>query len=280
MQEIVPLNAGNIFGAEDSRPVPRWESLIRDALNRIRTAKPKYKSYSDPPSPSRFKPADDGHATVEELLPETDSDTDDEVHPLDEESFASSSENVDSSNTTNADDVQRCASMKRFQRLHHFAVTDYEVNPEPVIAQQKKLTRMLSSSERIGLVWPEQSLDLLAKCATDNTKPLQSVRSFRACKSFKSVNGDSKDPTDLGLIPEYSWDTIVNKKRMSPFVRIVSKQMVGIFLTIWVRRSLRKYIQNLKVSTVGVGIMGYIGNKVSLQIFLVPTCNEEHIFTP
>jgi len=38
--------------------------------------------------------------------------------------------------------------------------------------------------------------------------------------------------------------------------------MVGSFLTIWVRRSLRKLIQNVKVSTVGVGVMGYIGNKV------------------
>ena len=38
--------------------------------------------------------------------------------------------------------------------------------------------------------------------------------------------------------------------------------MVGIFITVWVRRSLRKHIQNVKVSTVGVGAMGYIGNKV------------------
>jgi len=43
---------------------------------------------------------------------------------------------------------------------------------------------------------------------------------------------------------------------------VVSKQMVGIFLTVWVRRGLRKCVQNLKVSTVGVGAMGYIGNKV------------------
>ncbi|KAJ8471381.1 hypothetical protein OPV22_025724 [Ensete ventricosum] len=27
IQEIVPLNAGNIFGAEDSRPVVKWEDL-------------------------------------------------------------------------------------------------------------------------------------------------------------------------------------------------------------------------------------------------------------
>ena len=38
--------------------------------------------------------------------------------------------------------------------------------------------------------------------------------------------------------------------------------MVGILLTIWLKRSLRKHIQNVRVSTVGVGIMGYIVNKV------------------
>jgi hypothetical protein len=43
--------------------------------------------------------------------------------------------------------------------------------------------------------------------------------------------------------------------------------MVRIFITVWVRRSLRKHIQNLKVSTVGVGVMGYIGNKVSFAFF-------------
>lgn len=59
-------------------------------------------------------------------------------------------------------------------------------------------------------------------------------------------------------------------------MRIVSKQMVGIFLTVWVHRRLRNYIQNLKVSTVGVGIMGYIGNKgsvaVSMSIFQTSFC--------
>ncbi|KAF5760799.1 putative inositol-polyphosphate 5-phosphatase [Helianthus annuus] len=37
--------------------------------------------------------------------------------------------------------------------------------------------------------------------------------------------------------------------------------MVGVFTTIWVHRNLRKHIQNVHVSTVGVGVMGYIGNK-------------------
>ncbi|KAJ4906948.1 DNAse I-like superfamily protein [Raphanus sativus] len=45
-----------------------------------------------------------------------------------------------------------------------------------------------------------------------------------------------------------------------------SKQMVGIFLCVWVRDDLRKGISNLKVSCVGRGIMGYLGNKGSISI--------------
>ncbi|URD94804.1 IPPc [Musa troglodytarum] len=57
-QEVVPLNAGNVFGAEDGRPVQRWEHIIRETVNKIQPIKAKYKCYSDPP-PSRFKPSDD-----------------------------------------------------------------------------------------------------------------------------------------------------------------------------------------------------------------------------
>lgn len=42
-----------------------------------------------------------------------------------------------------------------------------------------------------------------------------------------------------------------------------SKQMVGIFLCVWVRADLCKHISNLKVSNIGRGVMGFLGNKVS-----------------
>lgn len=48
-----------------------------------------------------------------------------------------------------------------------------------------------------------------------------------------------------------------------------SKQMVGIFLCVWVRSRLCSRITNLKVSCVGRGIMGYLGNKVcTMYLFL------------
>lgn len=46
------------------------------------------------------------------------------------------------------------------------------------------------------------------------------------------------------------------------YCQVTSKQMVGIFLSVWVRADLCDHVSNLNVSCVGRGIMGYLGNKV------------------
>ncbi|XVE60885.1 hypothetical protein DITRI_Ditri05aG0163100 [Diplodiscus trichospermus] len=137
------------------------------------------------------------------------------------------------------------------------------------IEQNGKLTRILSGTERIGLSWPEPPLNLLSQHVLDRPGSFKSIKSFIATKSFqtyssfKSINDMAPG---IALLAELDLESLMKRKRRSSFVRIVSKQMVGIFLTIWVRRSLRRHIQNLKVSSVGVGVMGYIGNKGSISV--------------
>lgn len=62
------------------------------------------------------------------------------------------------------------------------------------------------------------------------------------------------------------------------FCLAASKQMVGLFLCVWVRADLYKHISNLKVSCVGRGIMGYLGNKVChfilFQIYALILCTK------
>ncbi|KAJ6794669.1 type IV inositol polyphosphate 5-phosphatase 3-like [Iris pallida] len=283
LQEIVPLNAGNIFGAEDSRPVPRWEHLIRQTLNRIQPVKEKYKSYSDPPSPSRFKPSDDAPVFEDELVPEIDSDSDDEIHPVDDESFSfcvnddgqtangdnsqgslASSYPINTNVGTSQDlDHRKQSNLQKFGRSN-FNFKNCEVTSGSSITQVKKLTKTLSSSERLGLIWPEQQLDISSQRTLDDSRSTKSDKAFRSYSSFKSGYGDYN--TGSSVIPELKLDDIFKAKKRSPFVRIISKQMVGLHLSIWVQRSLRKHIQNLKVSTVGVGVMGYIGNKGSISV--------------
>ncbi|MBA0583460.1 hypothetical protein Gorai_014316 [Gossypium raimondii] len=59
-----------------------------------------------------------------------------------------------------------------------------------------------------------------------------------------------------------------NNKQMghSRYCLVASKQMVGIFLTVWVKSELRDDVRNMKVSCVGRGLMGYLGNKGSVSI--------------
>ncbi|KAJ3694136.1 hypothetical protein LUZ60_009616 [Juncus effusus] len=262
-QEIVPLDARNVFGAEDNRPISKWENIIRENLNVIEREKPKYKCFSDPPSPSRFNPCEDAISAFDDLLPSPDSDSEDDIP------FSTvvelESEKLESKDSPKKEIIPS----RRLSRLNHFIYeNDDENEPGTPNFTQKKLLKTLSRSERIGLVWPEQPLDLLPT----QTPILNSVKSFKASKSFKTVksfrNYGSYKVMDEGfcsikegLVPDFAL-----KKRSSPFVRIISKQMVGVFLTIWVRKSLRKHIQNLKVSTIGVGAMGYIGNKGSISV--------------
>ncbi|XP_009351595.2 type IV inositol polyphosphate 5-phosphatase 9 [Pyrus x bretschneideri] len=72
------------------------------------------------------------------------------------------------------------------------------------------------------------------------------------------------------------WNSLIrealNKKRHNninnppDFHCIVSKQMVGILISVWIRSNLRPFIRNPSVSCVGCGIMGCLGNKGSVSV--------------
>ncbi|KAL3835385.1 hypothetical protein ACJIZ3_010121 [Penstemon smallii] len=50
------------------------------------------------------------------------------------------------------------------------------------------------------------------------------------------------------------------------FECIISKQMVGIYITVWIRKELHGYINHPSVSCVGCGILGRLGNKGSVSV--------------
>ncbi|XP_077253164.1 type IV inositol polyphosphate 5-phosphatase 3-like isoform X2 [Tasmannia lanceolata] len=291
LQEVVPLNAENVFGAEDVRPVPKWEYLIRETLNRIQPMKANYKCYSDPPSPSRFKPSDDAPVIEDGILHEIDSDNGELVHPLDDEFLTTNTnrytcttireesqfyEEVHCSGNANLGisetDFDRKLSPNILDRLNCLTLEGDSTSSETSVLQPKaKLTKMFSISERISLSWPEKPLDLpldlLSQRVLSSSNSFSSVNSFRASNSCEwPIHKDSKGLSEANLIQELNLRSVLNRKRRSTFVRIVSKQMVGIFVTIWVPGRLRKHIQNLKISVVGVGVMGFIGNKGSISV--------------
>ncbi|GMH17045.1 hypothetical protein Nepgr_018886 [Nepenthes gracilis] len=286
LQEIVPLNAGNIFGPEDSSPVIKWENVIRETLSRIHPTKQKWKCYSDPPSPSRFKPSEDALDIEDTILVGTNSDGEEEVHPLEEEPFGCYEvrdktvigENmmmdaeIPNDNGTPNEQHHLSPSAKRLDRVRCFQSGLREDDEQAGITQSVKLNEIRDAIEYIDLSWPEPPLNLLARHVLERTISFKSNKSFKLSKSFKpyssfkSVNDDRRALSDISMLMELDLEYVIQRRRKPEYVRIVSKQMVGIFLTIWVRRGLRKHIQNVKVSTVGVGVMGYIGNKGSVSV--------------
>ncbi|KAK1576973.1 hypothetical protein Q3G72_003860 [Acer saccharum] len=86
---------------------------------------------------------------------------------------------------------------------------------------------------------------------------------------------DENDPGDSPVTTQYSPITYSGSFSMedrdrssgnSRYCLVASKQMVGIFLTVWVKSDLRDNVRNMKVSCVGRGLMGYLGNKGSISI--------------
>ncbi|CAL5097310.1 unnamed protein product [Urochloa decumbens] len=154
-QEIVPLNAGNVLGAEDKGPACQWLDLIRRALN---------------PSSSSPESLQKGRVSFSDLLA-----AEDNGRP----STASEADDDDASEPSSS-------------------------NPE-------------SSSEE-------------------------------------------ETAGDLG--------GAARRMRGRGYRLAASKQMVGIFLCVWVRADLLPCVAGLRVSCVGRGIMGYMGNKGSISVSL------------
>ncbi|KAI7750258.1 hypothetical protein M8C21_015967 [Ambrosia artemisiifolia] len=88
--------------------------------------------------------------------------------------------------------------------------------------------------------------------------------------NFGSSDEDNGPDDSSSIIhdPETEYcESMSGKKRdNSRYCLVASKQMVGIYLTVWIKSDLRDSVRNMKVSCVGRGLMGYLGNKGSISI--------------
>ncbi|GAB4834684.1 hypothetical protein Ancab_032947 [Ancistrocladus abbreviatus] len=275
-QEVVPLNAGNVLGAEDSRPIPKWEALIRRTLNKSSETAANYKSYSAPPSPILRT------SSVADVL------ENEVVLPASEMNAEKSMLLADGRELEGIGCSGRKSLIKRIYGIDSDSRLDWTEHPldatGPVVPSNVKLRRVVSSSGRVGFNWMENplvcsphlllngrelegshhSLGNMALILTEqqeSPEPLQELL---------DASGESSGEEDDSLceLPEVELTSIgvADAKSRPKYFRIVSKQMVGIYVSVWVRRKLRRHINNLKVSPVGVGLMGYMGNKGSISV--------------
>ncbi|KAJ0559338.1 putative inositol-polyphosphate 5-phosphatase [Helianthus annuus] len=227
-QEVVPLSAGNVLGAETRRPVLKWESIIRKALNRSQLQETVHKSYSAPTSPIKNGGLGPTKITVPDM---------------------------------------------EVVKALNWPEKALDIKPKVLSSGAKpKLRRVLSlsSTARVSSDFVGGGLKRVHHSSGD-----LSLRWTKAQERLDTVN--SLDDMPVQVLEEdgdeFFRDSIEMVGKKSPFlddqensndryVRVVSKQMVGIYISLWVRKRLRRHINNLKVSPVGVGLMGYMGNKV------------------
>ncbi|XXG66583.1 hypothetical protein AAC387_Pa06g0126 [Persea americana] len=291
-QEVVPLNAGNVLGAEDNRPIPKWEAIIRRTLNKSMQRETQYKSYSAPPSPVlRTSPAAD--TLADELgASEVDFGSNEPAGTADGGAFKIG----DLGEVTNLGRKFQIKSIYGVKGERRLDWPEHSLDTPPqLLSSSKKLRRVWSSSERIGFGWMEKPLILASQDLELNDGWR---RVYRSSGNLVSVYAEQQDEHEVidslsGISDKLSdeeedyssvkmedhCEDEVNRdnlKTKAKYVRIVSKQMVGIYVSVWVRKRLRRHINNLKVSPVGVGLMGYMGNKgsvsVSMSLFQTGLC--------
>ncbi|XP_002980034.2 type I inositol polyphosphate 5-phosphatase 8 isoform X1 [Selaginella moellendorffii] len=78
---------------------------------------------------------------------------------------------------------------------------------------------------------------------------------------------DAISPTISACLSDNT--TMASPGNSENYVRIVSKQMVGVYVSIWIRKNLRRHVHGLKVCCVGCGLMGYCGNKGSVAVSML-----------
>ncbi|KAF7810016.1 type I inositol polyphosphate 5-phosphatase 2-like [Senna tora] len=256
-QEVVPLNAGNVLGAEDSTPIPKWEAIIRKTLNKSSEPESKHKCYSAPSSPVLKSCATDN------ILAETIDD-----HPLD---MMMNTHIV--ANTDNSELEQNLMRIYGIDWPEH--PLDAIPIPQVIVDSDSKLRRVVSSSGRIGLNKKENAMKRSHHssgnlCSMWNEQQVipQVIDSLSdVCDMFSDEESDAFSEVPRKEEDDDNGEESVKCSRPR-YVRIVSKQMVGIYVSVWVERSLRRHINNLKVFPVGVGLMGYMGNKGSVSVSL------------
>lgn len=104
-------------------------------------------------------------------------------------------------------------------------------------------------------------------------------RTDSSCSLKSASSSEEEDSYRVGDLPLFSPTSRSSSLKISEqkkYCLVASKQMVGIFLTVWVRSELRYHVHNLKVSCVGRGLMGYLGNKgcvsVSMSLYQTTFC--------
>ncbi|XP_010424968.1 PREDICTED: type IV inositol polyphosphate 5-phosphatase 9 isoform X2 [Camelina sativa] len=157
-----------------------------------------------------------------------------------------------------------------------------------ILLEQHKTThlnyKVFASTWNVGGIVPDDGLDMDDLLETHKTPCDIYVLGFQEVVPLRASNVLGPDNNKVSA----KWNSLIretlNKGVAEPhrdkdvseskgtnsisqdFRCIISKQMVGILITVWVRGDLWPYIRHPSVSCVGCGIMGCLGNKGSVSV--------------
>ncbi|GAB4828687.1 Type IV inositol polyphosphate 5-phosphatase 9 [Ancistrocladus abbreviatus] len=132
--------------------------------------------------------------------------------------------------------------------------------------------KLFVSTWNVGGVTPPDDLsteDLLDTCNTScdiYVLGFQEIVPLRASNVLGSEN--SKICIEWNSLIREALNKKVEEEDEVPlgYECIISKQMVGVFITVWVRTQIRPYVRHPSVSCVGCGVMGCLGNKGAVSV--------------
>ncbi|CAH9080813.1 unnamed protein product [Cuscuta europaea] len=260
-QEIVPLNAGNILGAEDNGPAKKWLSLIQKTLNNSQSSGGSY-TPSPLPNPIAEWNADFEGSTkhkASSFYPRRSFQTphcwrtehDTSMPRLDRRYSVCDRVIFGHRPSDSSSSSQRPSDYSSAHRQ-----SDYSGHRPSDYSSAHRPSDYSSAHRQSDYSWGQRPSDFSRwGSSDDDCGPGDSPSTVLFSPS---VNGGG------GCVPmEEGYRMPRNNSR---YCLVASKQMVGIFLTVWVRSELREHVRNMKVSCVGRGLMGYLGNKGSISV--------------
>ncbi|EPS73208.1 hypothetical protein M569_01544 [Genlisea aurea] len=253
-QEIVPLNAGNILVAEDNGPAKKWLALIKRTLDDAPGGGAAFACSSGRYTPSPVpEPVAEWNADFEGSMGRSKASTflprrsfqtpqgldqpprlDRRYSVCDRVMFGHADGGGNAARWGGGCRPSDCSSSQR--------PSDYSSGPRASDYSSSRRPSDYSCGQRTS--------DFSRWGSDEDYLPGESPSTVLHSPSPYAIAEDGYDV----------------RRRYS---LVASKQMVGIFLTIWVRSELREHVRNIKVSCVGRGLMGYLGNKGSISISML-----------
>ncbi|KAG1327640.1 type I inositol polyphosphate 5-phosphatase 10-like [Cocos nucifera] len=105
-------------------------------------------------------------------------------------------------------------------------------------------------------------------CTAEVAKKYYRDSCFRFPYSYISEKNSSEHEQEerSNFMVMDTYDATSSTTNQRRYCLIASKQMVGVFLTVWVKRELAQHVGHLRICCVGCGIMGCLGNKGCISV--------------